>query len=50
MYMLSLSLRGGNDVGKHRQMNGRTNKSTMDPHKFEGPSILNILIYRYFEI
>ena len=63
MYMLSLSLRGGNDVGKHTHTDKWTNKqkdrinptlnwkpsihiikSTMDPHKFEGSSILNIFI------
>ena len=26
MYMLTLSLRGGTDVGKHTQMNGQTDR------------------------
>ena len=41
MYRLSLPLRGGTDVGKHTQMNGRTvgQKDRINPTLNEKPSI-----------
>ena len=34
MYMLILSLRGGTDVRKHTQMNGRTDRRTHNMYRF----------------